>query len=380
VGLITSVPLSPPWDQGDKNLAYTLTRALPEIKFYVLTARDEPEPTGANLFKLPLFRSRTPGLTDKAQIYWWYLKKSINGYRDYNVDLYHLSYQPFGFSSRMLKWLPEFRRVPSIHTVPATATSHQLASSFLFADRFISLSDYGRKKLLGLGLKNVLHIPIGIECNDWTLTPAQVNDSKISLGVEGKKVLLFPGHYSEEHGIDVLLAAMPKISSSLPDVYYILACRMRSKKDWIREQHIRREVEKMGLTHTVKFLHTVEDMKAIISASDLILMPFLRMRDKIDIPTTLLEAMAAGKPFVISDIPPMNELVHYEGCRMGKENVGLLHKPGDADGLADSILNVLGDDSLLLAMSANSVKLVRTRFEIGNMARQYRQQYEELLS
>jgi glycosyltransferase involved in cell wall biosynthesis len=76
----------------------------------------------------------------------------------------------------------------------------------------------------------------------------------------------------------------------------------------------------------------------------------------------------------------MNELVHYEGCQMGKENVGLLHKPGDADGLADSILNVLGDDSLLLAMSANSVKLVRTRFEIGNMARQYRQQYEELLS
>lgn len=380
VGLITSVPLIPPWDQGDKNLAYSLIRSMPDIEYFVFTAREEPEPPGANLLKMPLFRNRTPRLTDKAKIYWWFLSKSISGNRDYEVDLYHLSYQPYGFSSRMLRWLPEFRRIPSIHTIPATATNHQLAASFLFADRYVSLSEYGRNKLLSLGLKDVLHIPIGIEADDWSLTPEQTAKSKMLMGVEGKKVLLFPGHYSDEHGIDVLLSAMNIVSGQQSNVYYILACRMRSKQDWEKEKQVRHAVEKMGLTHAVKFLHTVEDMKAVIAASDLVVMPFIRMRDKIDIPTTLLEALAAGKPFVISDIPPMNELVYYEGPKMGVENVGMLSKPGDAQELARSILRILGDDSLRAAMSDNGIRLVHTRFDIVQVACQYREQYKELVS
>jgi glycosyltransferase involved in cell wall biosynthesis len=380
VELITSVPLNPPWDQGDKNLAYTLTRFLPDINFTVLTARNEPEPAGSNLHQLPLFRNRVPSMIEKASIYWWYLRKPLIGRQENNIDLYHLSYQPFGFSSRMLRWLPEFRRVPSIHTVPATATSHQLSSSYFFADRVVALSNYGRQKLIDLGLKDVVYIPIGIDPEEWKLSPDKVAESKINLGVEGKKVLLFPGHYNEAYGIDDLLAAMPKISRFHADVVYIMACRMRSKKDWDMEKLVQQEVEKMGLTHAVMFLQTIDDMKTVISASDVVLMPFKTMRDKIDIPTTLLEAMAAGKPIVISDTPPMNELIRYDGRLMGAENVGLLHKSGDAEELADSILKILNDNSLRLAMSENGLRLVRTRFDISMVASQYRDQYSELVS
>jgi glycosyltransferase involved in cell wall biosynthesis len=366
-------------DQGDKNFAYTLTRSLPDINF-PSSPPERVEPAGDNLCKMPLFYNRKPGISDKARIYWWYFRKSFNGFREHDVDLYHLSYQPIGFSSRMLNWLPEFRQIPSIHTIPATSTSHKLNSFVLFANRLVTMSDYGRKKLLSLGLKDVLHIPLGIESAAWSMTSEQFEQSKIQLGIEGKKVLLFPGHYEERYGIDILLSAMPNISDVLSDVVYILACRMRSKEDWDREKQVRLQVEKMGLTHAVKFLQTVQDMKTVISASDVVLMPFITMKDKIDIPTTLLEAMASGKPFIISDIPPMNELVHLEGCQMGRENVGLLHKPGDAGELAAMVLKILGDDSLRLAMSSNGVRLVRKRFDIANVACQYREQYQKLIS
>ena len=59
VNLVTSVPLAPPWDQGDKNQAYHLTRALPHIHFQVLTNRNSAPPQGANLELLPLYSALT---------------------------------------------------------------------------------------------------------------------------------------------------------------------------------------------------------------------------------------------------------------------------------------------------------------------------------
>lgn len=380
VGLITSVPLNPPWDQGDKNFAYALTQALPEIIFHIFTARNEPEPVGSNLYKLALFRSRVPSLDQKFRVYWWFLEKSFSRLGKINIDIYHMSYQPFGFSSMLLKWLPVFRRIPSIHTVPATATIQNLSASHLFADQIVAMSDYGKRKLENMGLMNVLHIPVGVKSSDWKITPDMIEKSKTLLGVTGKKVILFPGHYRETYGIDTLLKAMPELSNVYPDIHYIFACRMRSPADWNHEKQVRSEVERLGLTQAVKYLHTVDDMKSVVSASDVIIMPFKSMLDKIDIPTTLLEAMAAGKPFVISDIPPMNEIVHLEGNQLGKENVGFVHTPGDAKALASSILQIFSDDSLRSVMSENGIKLVRERYDIMTVAKQYMKQYKEMAS
>lgn len=380
VGIITSVPLVPPWDQGDKNLAYALSQAMPEITFSVLTAIQEVEPSGVNLIRLPLFRNRTPSYSQKFRIFLWYLKKSLNGMRENDIDLYHMNYQPYGLSSMLMKWLPEFRRIPSIHTVPATATSHQLSSSIFFAKRIVALTHFGKQKLMDLGIRNVIQIPVGIDIQAWQGSPDNIAHSKSTLGVSGKQVLLFPGHYRSAYGIDTLLASMPEISEVFPDVHYIFACRMRSDEDWAREKQVQTMVESMGMSHAVMFLHTVDDMKSVILASDVVLMPFKTMQDKIDLPTTLLEAMASGKPLVISDIPPMNELIHIDGSQAGEANVGIAHEPGNVGDLTKAIIKILSDDTLRSAMSYNGMNLVSQKFDILKVADLYREQYKELLA
>jgi hypothetical protein len=160
--MITSVPLNPPWDQGDKNLAYALTCALPHIRYRVLTNRRGLQPIGLNLISEPLYSSRKPSLAEKAYVFFQLLSKGIlpasgNGYS--KIDLYHLIYRPYLLSSRLLKVLPDFRHVPTIHTIPATTSPRHLKRELFFARRNVVISEYGYKRLTELGLDNVVYIP-----------------------------------------------------------------------------------------------------------------------------------------------------------------------------------------------------------------------------
>jgi glycosyltransferase involved in cell wall biosynthesis len=375
VGLITSVPLVPPWDQGDKNLAYALTGALPHVQFGVLTTCDGPRPRGANLVRHPLYRDMQPSLAQKMNVYRWLLS-STNGS---SPDLYHLVYQPSALSSRFIKWLPELRRRPAVHTVPATTQGHGLNASLFYADRVVSLSQHGQRTLARAGLKNVVHIPPGIPFDGWAALVGQSEQLKSSLDLSGKLVLLYPGHFSPGYGLGDLVQALPYIHSKVPELRVVLACRVRSREDEREENAVRERINSLGLGHAVQFHRTVGDMRALVGASDLVVAPFKTMRNKVDIPTSLLEALAAGKPIVISDIPPMNELVSNKGADLGLGSVGLTVPPGDADALASAAVTLLADDELRSQMGQHGQALVRERFDIRQVARRYEALYRDLV-
>jgi glycosyltransferase involved in cell wall biosynthesis len=120
-------------------------------------------------------------------------------------------------------------------------------------------------------------------------------------------------------------------------------------------------------------------MEQLIGASDLVVLPLETMHDKLDIPITLLEAMAAGKPAIVSDLAPMNELVVGGGdgpVRGG--DVGFAVPPGDAAALAEAMVALLVDGGLRHDMARRGQTLVRDRFDIRQMARRYEELYQEM--
>ncbi len=372
--LITSVPIAPPWDQGDKNLAYALATALPAHRFRVLTYRGGPVPEGDNLEREPLYRSRQPSFWQKARVYWRLLGRplAVNGWAE--PDLYHFIYRPYALSSWLCRLMPEFRRRPTLHTVPATADGRSLGRHLFFADRLVVLSEHGRQVLARLGLTNTVQIPPAIPVAHWAALRDQTDRLKAQLGVAGHPVLLYPGHYSPGYGADLLLRALPAIAAQVPDLRVLLACRPRSPDDEAREAAARQAVAQMGLAEAVRFYNVVPDMRLLIGASDLVLLPLETMRDKVDIPITLLEALAAGKPIVISDLPPMSELVR--GC---DDEIGLVVPPGDADALAQAVIALLTDAALRRRMGERGTKLAWERFDIRQVARQYETLYTEMV-
>ncbi len=380
VTLITSVPMTPPWDQGDKNMAYLLAGSLPHIRFRVFTARRSPKPAGDNLDTLPLYLSRRPSLAQKALVYGWLYARSLTlaKHRSSQAsDLYHLIYRPVGLSSWLFKQLPEFRQRPILHTVPATGDGHPLILHHFFAQRVVAISHHGQQKLLELGVKNVVYIPPGIEVARWEALAGQTETLKARLGLAGKPVLLYPGHSSAGYGIEVLLQALPDIIAYVPQLQVIFACRLRSADDRARHTMIQQRVVQMGLAQAVHFYNQVADVGELIGASDVVVLPFQTMRDKVDIPITMLEAMAARKPVIISDILPMNEVFNgNEADCCGKP--GLVTPPGNVQTLAQAVIRLMDDSALRTAMGRQGQALVREQFDIQQVARQYEKVYEEM--
>ena len=103
------------------------------------------------------------------------------------------------------------------------------------------------------------------------------------------------------------------------------------------------------------------------------------MRDKVDIPTTLLEALAAGKPMVISDIPPMNEIVKNINWNTVKE-VGITVPPSDPNAFAKAIIEILLDSRRRHEMGLNGQQLIRNQYDINNVARIYEGLYKEMVA
>lgn len=374
VGLITSVPLVHPWDQGDKNLAYQITRALPQVCFQALTTRRGSQPEEVNLESVPIYHNRRPSLLEKAQVFTWLYSQGNSP----EVDLYHLLYQPMKTSSRLLKQVPAFKCRPTLHTVPATTSGHDLDPKLFFADWTVAVSRYGERVLRQLGLQKVLHIPVGIEVEAWLHLPEEAAQLKEQLDLANKLVLLYPGHYSHGFGADVLVEALPAILAQVPEVRLIMACRMRSKEDRLKEQRLLHQLEQMRLSFAVRFYHTVDFMPQLIGSSDLVVLPLEDMHNKLDIPTTLIESLAAARPVVISDIAPMNELL-IPADGYPAEKVGIAVPPANPQELARAVTRLLKDETTRRDMGRRGQRLVCQRYNIHQVAKHYEALYMEMV-
>lgn len=392
VMLLTSVPISPPWDQGDKNFAYSLSQALPDIRFRILSAANSPQPEGKNLEIRPRFRTRVPSLLEKTAVYLWLLtqpfsknwqsgRQSVNG-NSYHAspDLYHLIYRPLHLSTWLSRLLPDLRRHPTIQTIPATADEGPMDASLFFADQVVTQSEHGLQQLNKAGVKNVVRIPPGIDSLAWNPLAGQkaLWKDRLQLDVHAP-VILFPGHYGTGQGADTLAAALPEVFGRHPGIQVLFACRLRSGQDRQREAQIKEQLASQGAAGRVRYYNTVADMRPLIGASDLVVLPLQTMRAKVDIPTTLLEAMAAGRPIILSDIPPMNEILHSKKSRPDCSH-GIAVPPGDPAALSAAINELISNKNLRSEMGKRGIETVQAHFDIRRIAQRYHQIYTQLLS
>ena len=100
------------------------------------------------------------------------------------------------------------------------------------------------------------------------------------------------------------------------------------------------------------------------------------MRNKIDIPTTLLESLASGVPIVISNLPPMNELL--DQSIENDYKAGLVVPSGDADALAQAVVSLIKDRQLRQQFGRNGIAYMQDHFEVRDIARQYEKIYKDL--
>lgn len=110
-------------------------------------------------------------------------------------------------------------------------------------------------------------------------------------------LLLWVGRFDPVKGLDELVEAVNRLND--PQVYLVLA------GEGCYERAVRERVAELGLGDRVRFLGRREDVPALLAAADLFVFP---SRTE-GLPNALLEAMAAAKPIVTTDVPGCGDLI-----------------------------------------------------------------------
>lgn len=125
-----------------------------------------------------------------------------------------------------------------------------------------------------------------------------------------------------------LLDAWHKLAREEPQAHLLL----------VGDGHLRKAMERKvrieGIPR-VRFLGFRKDVPQLLHATDIFVLPSRRE----GLPRSIMEAMAAGKPVVATDVRGSRDLVEHEVT-------GLLVQLGDVEGLAQAILRLIRDPEL----------------------------------
>jgi glycosyltransferase involved in cell wall biosynthesis len=185
-------------------------------------------------------------------------------------------------------------------------------------------------------------------------------------GPETAGRILFAGTVSERKDPITLLAALERVRTAFPTAHLRLAGRAidadypRRVELFVREHHLEPVVQFLGLL----------DVPTMMDEYGSCVLLALPSRQE-TAPVVILEAMAAGKPVVATDVGGVRDLVE-DGV------TGFVVPAGDVGAMAGRIAQVMGDEELRRAMGERGRAVAWQRFRRDVVADRYRDIYREV--
>ncbi|MEO8945014.1 MAG: glycosyltransferase family 4 protein [Gemmatimonadaceae bacterium] len=168
-------------------------------------------------------------------------------------------------------------------------------------------------------------------------------------------------------GQELLLDAARIVCRELPDTRFVLAGGLLDGNTAALET-LRALARDYGIADRVTIREYCDDVPTFLRELDVFVQPSLRPDP---LPTTILEAMASGKPVVATAHGGASEMVD-------DQVTGLLTAPGDATALASAIARLLRDPATRARMGAAGRDRVRRDFSPAAFSAAYLRAYREL--
>jgi glycosyltransferase involved in cell wall biosynthesis len=261
-----------------------------------------------------------------------------------------------------------FAHVPAI-----VATVH------LFVDFPVDLSVLAQQQLIAAAVDRYVAVSHDtaqhlIRKLHWPANKVQVIHNGVTCGPTGpqpnharraheagheRPVALTVARLDEQKGHRYLLEA----AVQMPDVQFILV------GDGPLRSSLEAQVQALGLADRVDFLGHRTDIRDLLASSDVFVLPSLYE----GLPLSILEAMAAGKPVVATQVGGTAEVV------LAGET-GLLVPPSDSTALATAIRSVVTDRAFAQRLGSRGRVRVEREFSTAVMLRQVTSLYTELLA
>ena len=167
----------------------------------------------------------------------------------------------------------------------------------------------------------------------------------------------------EQKAPEDFIRAIPFVVKNIPKAKFLV----------IGDGPLREKLEQistaLNIQQNVIFLGWRKDVKDLLKIMDIFVLPSLWE----GLPISILEAMANAKPVIASNIKGNNELViHGE--------TGLLVPIQSPQKIGESVLQLLGDSSLLNKMGQNGYQVVKMKYDINKIVQQINSEYQSILS
>jgi glycosyltransferase involved in cell wall biosynthesis len=233
-----------------------------------------------------------------------------------------------------------------------------------WCDRIVTVSEYHRDWALRLGIgtpDRVVAIPNGVPTRraSGSRPPSQV---RAELGLTDELAIVSTGRLAEQKGLEYLIRAIPLLGPDRGRVRVLLA------GDGPLLEPLTTLARELGVLDEVRFLGFRSDVGDLLSAADLVVLPSLWEGLSI----SLLEAMAAGRPVVTTDIGSNREVT-----RNGA--VASLVPPKDPGALARAIRRLVTDPARRDELGRLGRDEQRSRYTMERMLGSYLEEYEGLL-
>lgn len=199
-----------------------------------------------------------------------------------------------------------------------------------FTDRMVALTDGEKKDYIKLSVcasEKLFKIHSGVDLKPFMHCNGNRVEKRRSLGLDQNGTVIgFVGWLLPIKGPAYLLKAMAHIWCDHPNVSLVMVGKGELDVD------LRTQALKMNANGRVKFLGWREDIHEIMPLFDLLVLPSLNE----GMGRVLVEAMAAGKPVVASEVGGIPDLVKHG-------ETGYLVRPADEKALANGIKKLLND-------------------------------------
>lgn len=297
------------------------------------------------------------------------LRRLVTLLRRERIDLVHAHLPVAGIWGRVGARLAGVRHVVyTEHNVPAryalpTRVLNQ--HTYRLTDVVIAVSEEVRRAIAGYanGRPAIVTVTNAVDADALAAVPVERDAVRREFGFPADALLVTTvGNLTVKKGHTYLLAAAQQVLAREPGARFLLVGQGPL------ETTLRAEGVRLGLGERCVFAGFRADAVRLVAASDLFVLSSLHE----GLPVALLEAMALGKPTVVTRVGGVPEATD--------ETSSTLVPPGDPQALAEAIAGVLRSPARRAEMGANARAKAQARYGVPHMVRQIEDVYADLLA
>ncbi|MFZ7136938.1 MAG: glycosyltransferase family 4 protein [archaeon] len=248
----------------------------------------------------------------------------------------------------------------------------------------LPLDDYG-VKFLSLNLDKIIAVTTnvktslldcGVIAEKIEFIPSCYNEdtfSRVAVDLANRSSLdnsvqkvLFVGNVDKSKGLDIFLLAAKSVLLVNPTTKFIITLH-----EPVERLEFARTLISRSLGSSAEVLGVVEDMAQLMASVDVVVAPFRSTEGISDIPIIVLEAMALGKPVVVTNLAGVKEVI----CN--NEN-GLIIEIDNPNELVNTLLDLLNNKSIQKEIGNNAF-LCAKRFSYSEISKKLSNLYFKTL-